>query len=120
MAWVWVVRWAGVVVGLCLLAITWSRVVKTLLVPRNMRSLITNAVSQWVILGYRRAARNADVERREQALAAGPPVFLVTLLAVWIGCLYLGYALVMLPLTGTPAAGSPAAARTRIRQTRCP
>ncbi len=100
MAWVGLARWLGFAAGLCLLAATWSSVVKTLLVPRNMRSLITATMARWVLLGYRVvAARIADIERRERVLAVGPPVFLVTLLAAWIASLYAGYALILLPFT---------------------
>jgi hypothetical protein len=93
--------WLGFVVGLCLLAITWSSVLKTLLVPRNMPSLINANTARAVLVGFRVvAARVADVSRREALLAAGPPVFLVTLLAVWIFSLFLSYALILLPFAG--------------------
>jgi hypothetical protein len=97
-----VAAWLGFVLGLCVLAVTWSSVVKTLLVPRNMPSLINANTARAVLVGFRVvAARVADAERREALLATGPPVFLVTLLAAWIASLFLGYALVLLPFTGS-------------------
>ena len=107
MAWLWFARWLGCAAGLWLLAATWSSVVKTLLVPRDMRSFIAATVARWVLVGYRVAAvRIGDVARRERVLSVGPPVFLVALLATWIGCLYLAYALILLPFAGGGAAGA--------------
>ena len=98
------VAWVGFAVGLCLCALTWSSVVKTLLVPGNTRSLITRVAARGVLTGFRLgASRIADVERRERWLSAGPPVFLVVLLGCWIACLYVAYALILLPFSGNPA-----------------
>jgi hypothetical protein len=85
--------WAGFAVGLCLLALTWSSVVKMLLVPGNTRSFIARVAARGVLTGFRLgASRIAGMERRERALAAGPPVFLVGLLGCWMACLYVAYA----------------------------
>jgi len=101
------VAWLAFAVGLCVLGITWSSVVKTLLVPRHARSVINIAVSRGVLVGFRLgAARVTRLERRERILALGPPVFLLTLLVTWIALLYVGYGLVLLPLV----AASPVAA----------
>jgi hypothetical protein len=100
-------NWLGFAAGLCLLGVTWSSVVKTLLVPRNMPSLISANTARLVLVGFRVvAARVADTTRREALLASGPPVFLVTLLAVWITSLYLAYSLVLLPFAGSSAASA--------------
>jgi len=97
------VAWVGFAVGLCLCALTWSSVVKTLLVPGYTRSLITRVAARGVLTGFRLgASRIADVERRERWLSAGPPVFLVVLLGCWIACLYLAYALILLPFADSP------------------
>ena len=97
------VAWVGFAVGLCLCALTWSSVVKTLLVPGNTRSLITRVAARGVLTGFRLgASRIADVERRERWLSAGPPVFLVVLLGCWIACQYLAYALILLPFADSP------------------
>jgi hypothetical protein len=95
----------GFGVGLCLFALAWSSVVKTLLVPGNTRSLITRVAARGVLTGFRLgASRMAGMELRERVLAAGPPVFLVGLLGCWIGCLYVAYALILLPFSASPAA----------------
>jgi hypothetical protein len=96
--------WAGFAAGLCLFALTWSSVVKTLLIPGNTRSLITRMVARGVLSGFRMGAWTiGDLERRERVLAAGPPVFLVGLLGCWIACLHVAYALMLLPFEGSLA-----------------
>jgi hypothetical protein len=96
--------WAGFAAGLCLFALAWSSVVKTLLIPGNTRSLIARVTARAVLTGFRLVASCiTDMERRERMLAAGPPVFLVGLLGCWIGCLYVAYALILLPFSATPA-----------------
>src|SRR5215471_3921374 len=98
------VAWVGFAFGLCLCALAWSSVVKTLLVPGNTSSLITRVTARGVMAGFRLgASRIADMERRERLLSAGPPVFLVGLLGCWIACLYVAYALILLPFSGSPA-----------------
>jgi hypothetical protein len=58
-----------------------------------------------VLTGFRLgASRIAGKELRERVLTAGPPVFLVGLLGCWIGCLYVAYALILLPFSASPAA----------------
>ena len=92
--------WVGFAVGLCLFALTWSSVVKTLLLPGNTRSLITRLVARGVLTGFRLGtARIADTEHRGRVLSAGPPVFLVGVLSCWIACLYTAYALMLLPFS---------------------
>lgn len=99
--------WVAFAVGLCLLGLTWSSAVKTLLVPRSMPSLITSTIARAVLVGFRvGAARITSLARRERVLALGPPVFLVALLATWIACLYVAYGLILLPF----AAASPVTA----------
>jgi hypothetical protein len=99
------VTWVGFAAGLCLLALAWSSVVKTLLVPGSVRSLITRAAASAVLTGFRLGAAGIkDLDRRERVLSAGPPVFLVVLLGGWIGCLYVAYALMLLPFSASPAA----------------
>ncbi len=95
--------WVGFAFGLCLFALAWSSVVKTLLIPGNTRSLITRVVARGVLTGFRLcASRIASMRRRERVLAAGPPVFLVALLGCWIACLYAAYALILLPFSAGP------------------
>ncbi|MGH3167029.1 MAG: hypothetical protein ACRDN0_14220, partial [Trebonia sp.] len=96
--------WVGFAVGLCLFGLTWSSVVKTLLISGNTRSLIARMAAFCVLTGFRLgASRIAGVERRERVLSAGPSVFLVGLLGCWIASLYCAYALILLPFSGSPA-----------------
>ena len=99
--------WLGFVAGLCLLAVTWSSVVKTLLVPRHARSVINIVISRGVLVGFRLGGgRIKRLESRERVLAMGPPVFLLVLLATWIGLLYISYGLILLPLVSASPVGA--------------
>jgi MFS family permease len=90
--------WLGFAAGLALLMITWSSVVRTLLIPGYMRSAVAVVVAACVLAGFRLIARPiADLGRRERVLAAGPATFLLSLLGCWIACLYLSYALLLAP-----------------------
>jgi hypothetical protein len=92
--------WIGFACGIVVLLATGSSVIKTLLIPRNLRSVIGNAVGQSVVVFYRViTARIEDLQRRERILACGAPTFLFTVLVAWIACLFVGYALVLLPFT---------------------
>lgn len=98
--------WLGFAAGLWLFALTWSGVVKMLLLPGYSRSLLTDAVARCVLVGFRAGASRITVmERREQVLSAGPPVFLVAMLGCWISCLYAAYTLLLLPFAG-PSPGA--------------
>jgi len=92
--------WLGFAFGVGLLALTGSSVIKTLLIPRNLNSAIGAAVARSVLLAYRSmTAGIGDLHRREKMLAAGAPTFLFVLLVSWIACLYVSYALLLLPFT---------------------
>jgi hypothetical protein len=69
--------WLGFVVGIGLLLLTGSSVIKTLLIPRNLGSAIGTAVARSVLAVYRfRTAKIEDVHRREKILASGAPTYL--------------------------------------------
>ena len=94
------VAWLGFAVGIGLLLITGSSVIKMLLIPRNLGSAITTVVARSVQWVYRQlTARITDIPRREKILAAGAPTFLFATLVCWIICLYVAYALMLLPFT---------------------
>jgi hypothetical protein len=96
-----VAAWLGFAAGIGLLLLTGSSVIKTLLIPRNLRSVIGTVIARSVLAAYRViTARVRDLDRREQILASGAPVYLFTLLVGWIGCLFLAWALLLLPFTG--------------------
>ena len=84
------------IVGIWLLLLTGSSVIKTLLIPRNLSSSIGTAVARSVLAVYRfRIAKIDDVHRREKILASGAPTYLFVLLVCWIACLYVAYALLL-------------------------
>src|ERR1700677_185333 len=90
--------WLGFAAGLWLLLVTGSSVIKTLLIPRNLNSAIGTTVSRVVRRVYRlRTARVDEVPRREKIMASAAPVYLFVLLVCWIICLYVAYALMLLP-----------------------
>jgi hypothetical protein len=93
-------RWLGFAVGLILLSGTASSVLKTLLIPRSSRSLFTSVVAVPVRAAFRTVAgRIDDLGGRERVLSAAAPAFLVTLLAVWLVFLLLGFGLLLWPFT---------------------
>jgi hypothetical protein len=92
--------WLGFVGGAGLLLLTGSSVIKTLLVPRRMQSAIADGVARSVRFVYVRITSGIDdLHRREKILAASAPTFLFALLVCWIACLYVSYALLLLPFT---------------------
>jgi hypothetical protein len=94
--------WLGFAGGLCLLLVTGSSVIKTLLIPGSLSSAINITVARLVLSCSRLAtARMTSLHRRERILSAGAPVFLFTLLVSWILCLYVAFALMLLPFTRT-------------------
>jgi hypothetical protein len=93
--------WLGFAAGIGLLLLTMSSVVKMLLIPRNLTSVIGTAVARSVLAAYRLiTTRVHDLHRREQILASGAPAFLFTVTICWIGCLFAAWALMLLPFTG--------------------
>jgi hypothetical protein len=99
--------WLGFAGGLCLLLLTGSSVIKTLLIPQNLSSSV-NAVVARLVLSCSRllTGRMKSLHRRERILSAGAPMFLFMLLVTWILLLYVAFALMLLPFTrhGLPAA----------------
>jgi hypothetical protein len=92
------VAWLGFAIGLGVLLMTGSSVIKTLLIPRNLSSAIGAMVAASVLAVYRRVtARVGEVSRRERIYASGAPAYLFALLVCWIICLYIGYTLMLLP-----------------------
>jgi hypothetical protein len=94
--------WLGFAGGVCLLLLTGSSVIKTLLIPQNLRSLISTVIGRLVIACARLlTARMTSLQRRERILSASAPMSLFVLLVSWILCLYVGFALMLLPYTRT-------------------
>ena len=94
------IAWLGFAVGLVLLCFTAASVVKTFMIPRATRTKINVIVSTVVYGLFRRlTARIDDVPRREAVYAVSAPLFLLSLLATWLVCLFLGFSLLLWPST---------------------
>jgi hypothetical protein len=92
-------RWLGMAVGIAVLFGTMLSIVGTLVVPRNVDSRISRccetAVDRVFLLVLKPVR---DFEARDKVLAWQSPAALLVRLAVWVGLLVLGYALVLLPI----------------------
>ncbi len=90
--------WVGFAVGLILLGLTASSVVKTFMIPRGTRTRLNKVVSHVVYGSFSLVtARVDDLPRRERILSAAGPAFLLGLLGTWLVCLFLGYSLLLWP-----------------------
>jgi hypothetical protein len=91
--------WLAFAFGVIVLIGTAVSVVGTLVVPRGIDSRISRCADFGVDLAFRLATMPArDFQRRDQILAWQSPVGLLVRLAVWIGLLLAGYALVLTPM----------------------
>jgi hypothetical protein len=94
-------RWAGFVLGLVIVVATFSSVVGTIVLPKGVRSRIAYAVWRAVSTPFMAAAgRLRRYEAKDRLLGLLGPVSLLALLAAWLLLFLIGYALVLLPLTG--------------------
>jgi hypothetical protein len=101
--------WLGFAVGVVILLATGSSAIKTLLIPRPANPVLTSVVARAIREVFRLATDGInDLNRRERALAAGAPMFLLTLLVTWLVLLVLGFGLLMWPFV---RAGLPHALR---------
>jgi hypothetical protein len=97
-----VIAWLGFVCGLLLLGLTAASVIKTFMIPRATHTRLNMVVSAAVYGLFRRVtARIDDLPRRERILAVSAPIFLLSLLASWLICLYAGFALLLWPSAGS-------------------
>jgi hypothetical protein len=93
-----VIRWLGFAAGLILVAVTWSSVIKTFMVPRETHTRLNLVVSKSVYSTFRvLTTRIDDLAMRERLYALAAPVFLLSLLTSWLTCLWIGFALLFLP-----------------------
>lgn len=84
------------VVGALLVLLTWSSVIRTLVVPRRTRDRLSGAVDRVVDAGYALAsARASDYATRDRRLASQASTTILVQLAVWLGVLYLGFGLML-------------------------
>jgi hypothetical protein len=90
--------WLGFAVGLFVLLATLSSVVGTLVVPRSIHSRISRGVDWALDAGFLQLARVVrSFERRDRILAWQSPLSLLVRLALWLGLLVIGFALLLLP-----------------------
>lgn len=94
-------RPAAFVLGVIVLLGTGSSVLRTLVVPRNLRTHLGGMV-QTVTLGAFRfvARRTRTYERRDSVLTWAAPSTIVITLVVWLALLLLGYWLVLIGIAG--------------------
>ncbi len=90
--------WLGFAVGLFVVMGTLSSVVGTLVVPRGINSRISRVVDRTLDAGFLQLARLVrSYEHRDRILAWQSPLSLPVRLAVWLGLLVAGFALLLLP-----------------------
>jgi hypothetical protein len=85
-------------VGALVVVLTWASVVTTVVVPRRSRSRVGRAVDRVVDRVYRLATRYVrDYATRDRVLASQASLQLLVQLATWLGLLYVGFALMLVP-----------------------
>ena len=90
--------WLGFAVGLFLVTSTLLSVVGTLVVPRGVNSPISRTVDRALDAVFYQLTRPVRTfERRDRILAWQSPMTLLIRLAVWLGLLVAGFALLLLP-----------------------
>jgi hypothetical protein len=90
--------WLGFAMGVFVVIGTLSSVVGTLVVPRGINSRISLTVDRALDVGFLQLAKRVrSFERRDRVLAWQSPLLLLVRLAVWLGLLVVGFALLMLP-----------------------
>lgn len=101
------VRCAAAVIGALLVLTGWGSVIGTLIVPRPVANFLTRWVD-WVVVGaYRLLTYRVSVfQRRDRILATQAAAILLTQLAVWLGIIYTGFALLMWPFAAAGVASA--------------
>jgi len=93
-------RWVAAVFGILLLFTAWSSVIGTLIVPRPVGSWLTRGVDRVVVATYRLAKRHIpDYIRRDRLLATQAATILITQLLGWLALIFVGYTLLLWPMT---------------------
>jgi hypothetical protein len=90
--------WIGFAVGLLVVMSTLMSVAGTLVVPRGVNSPVSHTVERCLDITFLLATRRIrSYERRDRILAWQAPLSLLTRLAVWLGLIIVGFALLLLP-----------------------
>ncbi|HEX8913565.1 MAG TPA: ion channel [Humisphaera sp.] len=104
-------RWAEPFLGVPLMLVVLADVFLTVLYARMGTSLLGERLGRALWLAFRAAAA-AVPSRRDRVLAYAGPVIVLTVLAVWVGLLMLGAALVIHPHLGTGVTSSSGQTKT--------
>jgi hypothetical protein len=84
------------VLGGVIVLVTWASVLAVLVVPRRTRDPLTRAITRVTDGVYRLVTRPVrSFYRRDRILATEATAIIVLQLAVWLGLLYVGFALVL-------------------------
>jgi hypothetical protein len=90
--------WIGFAIGLMVLMSTLMSVAGTLVVPRAVSSPVSRGVDWCLDITFLLVTRRVrSFERRDRILAWQAPLSLLVRLAVWLGLLVVGFALLLLP-----------------------
>jgi hypothetical protein len=90
--------WVGFAVGLAVVTATLLSVAGTLVVPRAVNSPLSRAVERFLDIAFFLATKRVrSFGRRDRILAWQAPMSLLVRLAVWLGMLTVGFALLLLP-----------------------
>lgn len=100
-------RGAGFAFGLLLFSMTSLSLLRTVVVPRNLRSLITDLVINGVVGASRLIAKvSRTYMRRDAALAWAGPLIIIALLITWLMCYIFAYGFLIYGISGQPLGAS--------------
>ena len=81
------------VVGLAIVLAVGSSILRTLVVPRGVRSKLSNLVLRVTLTAFRLVARRTGTyAARDAVLAYAAPLSLILMLFTWLGLLFVGFA----------------------------
>lgn len=93
------IRWGGFVIGCYLIFVTWRSVINTIVLPRQINSLITYRSWLTVRKAYMVLVdRLPRYEQKDRLLAYLGPIALLWVLATWLALFFIGFALLFWPL----------------------
>ena len=91
-------RWVGFALGVLVVVTAGSSVIRTLIVPRSLQSILSRTVARYTGRFFVFFARRFEsYESRDRVLAYQAPSFLLLLLSAWVLLFLLGYALMLWP-----------------------
>ena len=94
-------RWVAAACGILLLLTGWSSVIGTLIVPRPVGSWLTRWVDRLIVAAYRLVKRHiADYLTRDRLLATQAAAILITQQLGWLAIIFVGYTLLLWPMSG--------------------